>query len=462
MTAPPRVSSRAAELRRSAEQRLKAKTAATPLPLPLAPEDALELLHELQVHQIELEMQNEELRHARDELEASRDRYGMLYDFAPIGYFTLGRDGAIRTANLAGAALLGTGRARLIGRRFPLFVAATDRAAFADYFSQAFSGRQVQSCEVALAGGDGGPAVVQMEAALSGSGEECLVAVIDVSARKRAEEALRRLGGELEHKVAERTSELASSLERLKEEMAGRLEAVEELRKNEMLMIQQNRLAAMGEMLVNIAHQWRQPLNLLGLKVQEIGLTYELGGFSKELLDANVARAMDIVQHLSRTIDDFRDFSGPDKQNSQFSLNEALAKTVFLIRDNFSALGIAIKTDARGEPRIDGYPSQFSQVILNILANAKDAFLENRTEEPRITVRSWWEAGRAVVTITDNAGGIAEEILDKIFAPYFTTKELGKGTGIGLFMSKAIIEKNMRGQLTVRNVEGGAQFRIEV
>ena len=238
--------------------------------------------------------------------------------------------------------------------------------------------------------------------------------------------------------------------------------AGEELREKERMLIQQNRMAAMGEMLGNIAHHWRQPLNVLGLKVQEIGLTYELGGFSKELLDKNIAEAMKVVLHMSQIIDDFRSFTLPEKEKSLFTVNEVIAKAGALIEDNFSELRIMMEVDTSGDQQVKGYPNEYIQVLLNLLMNARDAFLERGTKGARITVHSSMENGRSVVTVTDNAGGIDESILDRLFDPYFTTKEPGKGTGLGLFMSKTIIEKYMGGRLTVRNVEGGAEFRIEV
>ncbi len=449
-----------ARLRRSAEQQLKAKAAATVLPQTEA--DTLKLLHELRVHQIELELQNEELRRSHEELEASREKYSLLYDFAPVGYFTLTRDGTICKANLTGSSLLGQERSRLVKRRFGMFVDDQYRQGFAGFLVKVFANRETQTCELLLAPEAGPPLFVQIEATGAAAGAECFVAVINISVRKRLEAALALSREDLEQRIVDRTAELACSVGLQNEEMAGRLQAVEELRKNELLLIRQNRMAALGEMLGYIAHQWRQPLNVLGLKVQELGLSYELGGFSKELLDNNIARTMEILTQLSQTIDDFREFSSPDKEKSLFRVDLVAAKTVALLRDNFTELGIAIEVSSSGEPQVNGYPNEYGQVVLNVLVNAKDAFAGKQTSAALITVRSRREDGRAVLTITDNAGGIDEKIMDKIFDPYFTTKELGKGTGVGLFMSKTIIEKNMGGRFSARNVENGAEFRIEV
>jgi len=248
----------------------------------------------------------------------------------------------------------------------------------------------------------------------------------------------------------------------LQSETVERLRTMEELREKDRLLLQQSRQAAMGEMIGTIAHQWRQPLNALGLIIQGLGLTYESEKLSKEHLDTTITKSMDIIFHMSQTIDDFRNFFKPDKEKSQFKVNEVLKNTVSLIEANFRAYRIAIDLSTEEEMETKGFPREYAQAFLNILMNARDALLERGPGDPRVTVRAWMEGGKSVVTITDNAGGIDEGIIDNIFDLYFTTKENEMGTGIGLFISKNIIEKNMGGRLTVRNACNGAEFRIVV
>ena len=135
-------------------------------------------------------------------------------------------------------------------------------------------------------------------------------------------------------------------------------------------------MAAMGEMLNNIAHQWRQPLNVVGLLVQQIGLSHKLGEFSQEVLDANIAKAMEIVLHMSQTIDDFRSFFTPDKEKSLFKVDQVVQKTISLIEENLKEQGIKIEVSSPGTRKSYGYPNEYSQVLLNIMMNARDAFLE--------------------------------------------------------------------------------------
>ena len=184
-------------LRRRAEEKLNAREADRGGPR--SGDESQRLLHELQVHQIELEMQNAELQRARDEVETALGKYTDLYDFAPVGYLSLDRDGTVRAANLTGASLLGLERSRLLGRRFEQFVAAADRPVFTSFLRWVFESRAKGVCEVALLKAGNGPLSVQIEAVADAAGQECRVAVIDVTERKWIEDKFRRS----EHQLAE-------------------------------------------------------------------------------------------------------------------------------------------------------------------------------------------------------------------------------------------------------------------
>jgi len=298
----------------------------------------------------------------------------------------------------------------------------------------------------------------------------------DISDRKRAEDALRKVNDELELRVRERTSELAGIVEVLQQEVIERIaaqealnfeseeriKAVERLREQEKFLVLQSRHAAMGEMIGNIAHQWRQPLNILGLLIQQIQMFHEAGKFDANYLDQSVRKGMEIIQHMSRTIDDFRDFFRPDKQPVAFSVSDSIEKTISLVRESFASNLIYIESRLNCECMINGYSNEFSQAILNILINARDVLMERKVGTPVISIRVGCENGRCIIQISDNAGGIEDDIVDKVFDPYFTTKSVQQGTGLGLYMAKTIIEKNMSGMLTVKNEAEGAVFRIEV
>jgi len=430
------------ELRSLAEKRLRSEYTASGSPLPY--EESQRLIYELQVHQIELEMQNEELRLARDERDKMEDllgKYSDLYDFAPVGYFNLDHGGIIRAVNFTGTGFLGVERSLLIGRRLDRFISAETRQVFHDFLGKVFACETKETCDVEFLKKSHSPLFVQIEAVVSESGEECRAVVIDITERKQAKETLKGLNEELENRIAER---------------------IAEIREKDQMLLSQSGMAAMGEMIGNIAHQWRQPLNALGLTVQQLRVYYDLGELNRDCLDKSVLQSMELIRHMSRTIDDFRNYFRPDKEKAEFNLSESIADTLSLVNASFKDQHIDIEVVAKKDSAMFGYRNEFAQVILNILNNAREALTERKIVDPRVTITIDTEGERAVVIIADNAGGIPEEIMGKIFDPYFTTKDLQRGTGVGLFMSKSIIEKNMGGRLTARNTGDGAEFRIEV
>lgn len=233
--------------------------------------------------------------------------------------------------------------------------------------------------------------------------------------------------------------------------------------KKDQMMIRQSRLAAMGEMISNIAHQWRQPLNALALTIQDIEDSYKHNEITDEYINDTVDKSMELIQHMSVTIDDFRNFYKANKDIVAFSLSRAIDEAMKIISASLKNSSIDVVIERKEDVTVRGYPNEFSQVILNILSNSKDALLENTPTGREIVItidKTDTEKGR--ITITDNGGGIPGDIVDNVFDPYFTTKEQGKGTGIGLYMSKTIIESNMGGKIDVYNTGSGTKVILEL
>ena len=270
----------------------------------------------------------------------------------------------------------------------------------------------------------------------------------DISKRKRVEQSL-----------VEKTQLLADINNNLEQKIN---QAVNELRQKDHLLIQQSRLGVMGEMINNIAHQWRQPLNNIGLIIQNLQYALKTGAINEDLVDDDFDKTMQILMHMSRTIDDFRNFFKEDKEKQLFSIAKTVEQTVSLIADSLKCKYINIALHLDEKITIFGFKNEYTQALLNIINNAKDVLLERKIENPLITIRVFRENDLAIVTVHDNGGGIDESIFASIYDPYFTTKGPDKGTGIGLYMSKMIIEKNMGGSLTASNVPRGAEFRIEM
>ncbi len=246
--------------------------------------------------------------------------------------------------------------------------------------------------------------------------------------------------------------------------------AVENLRQQEYMLIQQSKMAAMGEMIGLIAHQWRQPLNAIGLNVQDLRDAYACGELNDKYMERAVDITMNQVSFMSKTIDDFRNFFMPSKKKVRFNVKSAVEELTSMIVQIFknNDIDVSIKAERDTTLFTEGYPNEFKHVILNILNNSRDAITSKRDTgttpiqgQIEINIGNNREGDKIIISMRDNGGGIPEHIIDKIFEPYYTTK--GKeGTGIGLYMSKTIIETNMGGTLTVRNADGGAELLISL
>ena len=289
---------------------------------------------------------------------------------------------------------------------------------------------------------------------------------------KRVEERtlnLARTNEELQKEIAER--KLAEEALAVKQEQLEALnlsleqrvtEEVEKNRQKDVILCNNARMAAMGELLGNIGHQWRQPLNSIGLLIQGCLFESREGKLGHESFDACVKRCMELLSYLSGTINEFQSYFMPEGEPREFDPLEMVEKSLSLVRASYEQSGIAVRIVSRGTIPMTGYCIAFSQAVLSILNNARDVLIERGTPEPAIEIACHYQEGRNIIKIRDNGGGIDEAIIDRIFDPYFTTKFRSQGTGIGLYMSRMIVEKNMRGTLSVHNTPDGAEFTIEI
>ncbi|WP_310439690.1 ATP-binding protein [Sulfuricurvum sp.] len=234
----------------------------------------------------------------------------------------------------------------------------------------------------------------------------------------------------------------------------------QEIKEQQAILTQQSRLAALGEMIGNIAHQWRQPINSLGLIIQDLNEAYRFGELNQSYIETVSSKAMEQIHYMSNTIDDFRNFFNPDKDKKMFSLNKSIENTKNILKQGIRNSSIECEILIPKDIFIYGYKNEFSQVIFNLLSNARDAIMSNKPKIPKIKIHVKNKKNSAEISVSDNGGGIPPDILPSIFDPYFTTKPEGKGTGIGLYMAKKIIENHMDGLLLVHNTKDGVCFTI--
>jgi len=235
------------------------------------------------------------------------------------------------------------------------------------------------------------------------------------------------------------------------------------IKEKDFLLIKSNRMAQMGEMINMIAHQWRQPLNSISLTVSNLQLKCMLDEVDKDLFKQELELVNRYSQHLSKTINDFRNFFKENKTKEMTNLKSLIQNTLDIVQKSIENKNIKIVTYYSCDIYIETYPNEVMQVILNIIKNAEDILLEKNIQNAKIEIQAICEGNREKPTIfiRDNAGGIPLNIIDKIFDIYFSTKLKKDGTGLGLYMSKTIIEEHCGGKLSVENDRYGAIFKIE-
>lgn len=383
--------------------------------------------------------------HAKARLVESENRFRSLSEDALVGIYII-QDSFFRYVNPKMAEIFGYGVEELVDKIAPrLLVLEEDWPTVRDNLQKRLTDEQRsihyefrgvrKDKEIVFIEVFGSRTVIQGTPAVIGT-------LLDITDRKRSEEEMQALNAELEQRVTE--------------------EVEKNLQKDRMLF-HTARLAAMGELLSNIAHQWRQPLNSLGLLIQGALFECQQGEPNRESLTDCATEAMEKVNYLSKIINTFQSFFTPEGEREEFDPSVMVEKAVALVATSYEQSGITLRVVNHGTVPMSGFALEFSQVILNILNNAKDVLVERGTAEPVVLIECHCEDGsRNVIKIRDNAGGIPQAILDTIFDPYFTTKFKSQGTGLGLYMSKMIIENIMGGKLFAHNTPDGAEFSIEL
>jgi signal transduction histidine kinase len=258
-----------------------------------------------------------------------------------------------------------------------------------------------------------------------------------------------------------RMKELLSQVQKLNKTLQKRVEEeVAKSREKDKQLIMQSRMALMGELLSMIAHQWRQPLNVIGGIVSNLELDLTFDELDKKKLKEYTEKIKSTIKYLSQTIDDFRKFYRKDTIKESADVNELIKEVLNLIKPSLENKKIDLKLELKCKSSVKLLKNEFKQVILNIVKNAEDILVEREVKNPYIFIKAEEIDGNCIIEIKDNGGGVDLKIKDEIFKPYFTTKDEKNGTGLGLYMSKNIVENRLNGELSVYNDNEGAVFKI--
>ena len=238
-------------------------------------------------------------------------------------------------------------------------------------------------------------------------------------------------------------------------------EEIKKRKAQELILFQQSKLAAMGEMIDAVAHQWKQPINLIKMNIDFLSYDLEDGKIDKNYIEEFQNKSFAQIEHINNTLSEFRDFLRPDKPTKEFSVAHMIDKVLILVKDELLKHSINIEKNIKNDFTIDGIENEFKHLVLNIINNAKDAFDDNQTKNKKITISIFETENEFKIEFTDNAGGIPKNILENIFKANITSKPQGKGTGIGLYMSSQIAEKH-NGTLQAENIKNGANFTFSL
>jgi len=446
------------ELRRRAEERLREASAEQ---APRTPLETQKLLHELEVHQIELEMQNAELRQAREEMEQMLERCTDLYDFVPVGYFTLDPDGVIRAVNIAGAALLGVERKLLPGRGFEAFVFFEVRSAFTSFLAQVFASGGKETLDLVLAPLQEGnaPLFVRIDAVANSTGRECRIAAIDITKRRQAEEELARYREHLEGLVRERTASLEAEISERRraeqeiKELNAHLEQLVADRTSEL----QSTVRDLRTFSYSISHDLRAPLR--GINSFAAMLLEDFGGALDEEGRRLIGTIVKRTVSMGKLIDDLLMFSQNSMQQLAVKPIDMTALARELVGKLFSDLPDgSVEFKIEELPQARGDRSMIAQVLENLLSNAVK--FSGKVANPIIEVGSTAAEKQNVYFVKDNGIGFDMKYVDTIFGVFqrLHNSEDFEGTGVGLAIVEQIVTKHGGRAGAVSTLGEGATF----
>lgn len=418
--------SKGSDLRRKAEERL-AKAGSFP-----EEEPTFKLVHELRVHQIELEMQNEELKQARAEIEAGLEKYSVLYDFAPVGYFTLTDDGIIKEANLTGTSLLGIERSLVINNHFSVYLSMDSHPVFTEFLRKVFADTTKKECEAKLLGDESNPRYIHiMGSAVKGEGNawQCLIAVMDVTDSKHVEEEKKRI---------------------------------------EILLAQKQKIETIGTFAGGIAHDFNNILAAM-IGYAELAIIDES---KPEKLHKDLSGVLKAGKRAKDLVAQILSFSRHGEINYQpIKLQETINESLKMLRP-IIPVTIAIRKNIRSSGMIMANPIQIHQIMMNLISNAVQAMGETggvldvslddvTIDESKMFYGLDLKPGSYILlAVNDTGHGIDPELKERIFEPYFTTKGQGGGSGLGLSVIQGIVKKH-KGAVSFKSEPGeGASFSV--
>jgi PAS domain S-box-containing protein len=378
------------------------------------------------------------------ELESSQLFFQTIFETANEGIWVLDKNFITTQVNMGVCKILGFAQEDIVGKPFKDFI---DESLQEKFFKQTQHGYLIneQCNEIIFRDSNDKKlyCLISIESIKNmNDKEDAYFAMIsDITQRQESQKELVELNSLLEERISD---------EVLKN------------REKDALMFQQLRHAQMGEMISMIAHQWRQPLTAISTLTSGMKLDLVLGTPDFDVYEKSLDYVDEHVQHLSETINDFRNFFNPNKELEASDIQELVDNALSIVGASLKQHSIELKIDITTTKNVLVFSNEVTQMILNLLKNAQDVFEEKEILNPYITIKAYEEDSLTVVEISDNAGGIPETIIDKIFDPYFSTKDAKNGTGLGLYMSKTIVEEHCKGRLNVHNTSDGCCFVIKL